>query len=119
MLDRDLDLEADLRIDSIKRTEILGELAERLALTTSGAGLDEQTLAELSARKTLQAIVTWVIERTISAPLASAAPTNGPAKPAAIQTTPPPRRWRPVPPPINPPTTLVPPHLLPPHPFSP
>jgi NAD(P)-dependent dehydrogenase (short-subunit alcohol dehydrogenase family)/acyl carrier protein len=108
MLDRDLDLEADLSIDSIKRTEILGELAERLALTTNGAGLDEQTLAELSARKTLQAIVTWVIERTISAPLASAAPTNGPAKPAAIQTSPSLRRWRVVPRAIDPPDTVVP-----------
>ena len=44
MLDRDLDLEADLSIDSIKRTEILGELAERLGLTTKGVDLDEQTL---------------------------------------------------------------------------
>jgi malonyl CoA-acyl carrier protein transacylase/acyl carrier protein len=108
MLDRDLDLEADLSIDSIKRTEILGELAERLALTTNGAGLDEQTLAELSARKTLQAIVTWVIDRTTSAPLASAAPTNGPAKPAAIRMSPPLRRWRVVPRPIDPPDTVVP-----------
>src|SRR6202048_1135839 len=79
MLDRDLDLEADLSIDSIKRTEILGELAERLGLTTNGAGLDEQTLAELSARKTLKAIVNWVTARpvgTSAPPLAR--PGTGP-----------------------------------------
>src|ERR1700738_5287678 len=108
MLDRDWELEADLSIDSIKRTEILGELAERLGLTTNGAGLDEQTLAELSARKTLQAIVTWVVERTTPAKLASAAPTKGPAKAAAAQTSPPLRRWRVVPRPIDPPNTVAP-----------
>ncbi len=32
MLDPDLDLEADLSIDSIKRTEILGELTDRIGL---------------------------------------------------------------------------------------
>ena len=32
MLDPDLDLEAELSIDSIKRIEIIGELAERVGL---------------------------------------------------------------------------------------
>ena len=73
LLADDLDLEADLSIDSIKRTEILGELAERLGLTVSGVGLDERTLTELSARKTLQAIVTWVTARTATLRTATAA----------------------------------------------
>src|SRR5215472_4830230 len=77
MLDRDLDLEADLSIDSIKRTEIFAALAERLALTTPGVGLDERTLAELSACKTLQAIVAWVTARS-----ACATPPPVPATPA-------------------------------------
>ena len=38
MLGTDLDLEADLSIDSIKRTEIIGALAERLRLPSAGAG---------------------------------------------------------------------------------
>ncbi|MCB0964151.1 MAG: acyltransferase domain-containing protein, partial [Acidimicrobiales bacterium] len=42
MLDPDLDLEADLSIDSIKRIEIVGELAERIGL----GGLDESAVDE-------------------------------------------------------------------------
>lgn len=61
VLDLDLDLEADLSIDSIKRLEIVGELAERLELKTrmkdKGAALEE-----LTAQKTLRAIVTWLQE---------------------------------------------------------
>ncbi|MFJ1604706.1 beta-ketoacyl synthase N-terminal-like domain-containing protein, partial [Streptomyces sp. NPDC088253] len=36
MIEPDLDLEADLSVDSIKRAEIAGELATRLGLTTTG-----------------------------------------------------------------------------------
>ena len=112
MLDPDLDLEADLSIDSIKRTEIFAALAERLGLATAGAALDEQTLAQLSARKTLQAIVTWIAGRTASAPPANAAPVNGLAKPAVIRTGSPLRRYRLIPQPIDPPYTVAPPDRL-------
>jgi len=55
MLDLDLDLEADLSIDSIKRVEILGAVAERLR---GHAGDAPQELPEdLVAVKTLRAIV--------------------------------------------------------------
>jgi malonyl CoA-acyl carrier protein transacylase len=63
MLGADLDLEADLSIDSIKRLEILGELTERAGLPgTGGPGqsLDESIVEELVAQKSLRAIVTWV-----------------------------------------------------------
>jgi acyl carrier protein len=109
MLDRDLDLEADLSIDSIKRTEIFGELAERLGLTAAGTGLDELALKQLADRKTLQAIVTWIVERrTSSTPPPSAAPTNARAEASAIQSGPPLRRWRVVPRQIDAPNTIAP-----------
>jgi acyl transferase domain-containing protein len=61
MLDLDLDLEADLSIDSIKRLEILGALGERIGLTD-----DEDTAArdamveELAQLKTLRALIDWL-----------------------------------------------------------
>ncbi|HEX3349722.1 MAG TPA: beta-ketoacyl synthase N-terminal-like domain-containing protein, partial [Acetobacteraceae bacterium] len=109
MLDRDLDLEADLSTDSIKRTEIFGELAERLALTAPGTGLDESALKELADRKTLQAIVTWIVERrTPTPPSTSAAPATAPAEPSPTRSGPPLRRWRVVPRRIDAPNTLAP-----------
>ncbi len=62
MLDPDLDLEADLSIDSIKRTEILGELAERVGLGgADGASIDEATVEQLARLKTLNAIADWIV----------------------------------------------------------
>jgi NAD(P)-dependent dehydrogenase (short-subunit alcohol dehydrogenase family) len=62
MLDPGLDLEADLSIDSIKRTEILGELAERVGLAgADGAAIDESMVEELARLKTLNAIADWVV----------------------------------------------------------
>ena len=61
MLGPDLDLEADLSIDSIKRLEILGELVERAGFATSASGsIDESIVEELVAQKSLRAIVSWV-----------------------------------------------------------
>src|SRR5207249_45731 len=40
----DLDLEADLSIDSIKRIEIIGELAQRLGLNVRGGGADADAM---------------------------------------------------------------------------
>lgn len=51
MLDTGLDLEADLSVDSIKRTEIIGELAVRLDM------LDESLVERLARVKTISAIV--------------------------------------------------------------
>ena len=63
MLDPDLDLEADLSIDSIKRIEIVGELADTVGLPgADGDGaLDESVVEELAQLKTLRGIVDWIV----------------------------------------------------------
>ncbi|MDQ1654825.1 MAG: hypothetical protein QOI35_4025, partial [Cryptosporangiaceae bacterium] len=63
MLDPDLDLEADLSIDSIKRTEILAELTSRIALPgTGGNALDDSAVEALARIKTLRGIVAWITD---------------------------------------------------------
>lgn len=58
MLDLDLDVEADLGVDSIKRLEILGELRDQLGLPASLAGADEEEAVErLSRLKSLRSII--------------------------------------------------------------
>ena len=72
MLDPDLDLEADLSIDSIKRIEIIGDLAERIGLDTQGDdGIDDSALEALAQLKSLREIVNWIDGL-------EAAPTTGP-----------------------------------------
>ncbi|MBS2552447.1 SDR family oxidoreductase [Catenulispora sp. NL8] len=58
MIEPELDLEAELSIDSIKRTEIAGELAERLGL--AAAELDDDQLEELAKARTANAIADWL-----------------------------------------------------------
>ncbi len=58
----DLDLEADLSIDSIKRIEIIGELAQRLGLKVDNNGGDA-VIEELATRKTLRALVAWLTDK--------------------------------------------------------
>ncbi|MGK5559176.1 acyl carrier protein, partial [Actinomadura kijaniata] len=58
-----LDLEADLSIDSIKRTEIIGELAERVGLAAPGARLEEPVVERLARIKTIGEIVSWIVDR--------------------------------------------------------
>ncbi|MFE9794068.1 SDR family NAD(P)-dependent oxidoreductase [Streptomyces goshikiensis] len=60
MLDPELDLEADLSIDSIKRVEIIGALADRIGLPRDATGSAESAVEELSRIKTLRGIVDWV-----------------------------------------------------------
>ncbi|ONI91376.1 hypothetical protein ALI144C_01295 [Actinosynnema sp. ALI-1.44] len=62
MLEPGLDLEADLSIDSIKRTEIIGELATALGVTGDGAAVEA-----LTGIKTIEGIVGW-FTRTEPAP---------------------------------------------------
>ena len=59
----DLDLEADLSIDSIKRIEIIGELAQRLGLRVDGTGGADAIVEELATRKTLRSLVAWLVQR--------------------------------------------------------
>ncbi|MGH3771632.1 MAG: SDR family NAD(P)-dependent oxidoreductase, partial [Pseudonocardiaceae bacterium] len=64
MLEADLDLEADLSIDSIKRTELIGLLTDRLGLARAGRPLDESVMEELARLRTLRGIVDWITNRT-------------------------------------------------------
>ncbi len=81
MLEPDLDLEADLSIDSIKRTEVLGELAARLGLVDASSGeLDEEIVEELAAVKTVRGIVDWIVAR--QSPPATAGQPAEPDAPA-------------------------------------
>jgi acyl transferase domain-containing protein/NAD(P)H-dependent flavin oxidoreductase YrpB (nitropropane dioxygenase family)/NAD(P)-dependent dehydrogenase (short-subunit alcohol dehydrogenase family) len=70
MLDLDLDLEADLSIDSIKRIEILGALGERLGVGPGGDADGGQLPEGLARVKTLRAILEWIEEAagTLGAP---------------------------------------------------
>ena len=63
MLDPELDLEADLSIDSIKRTEILGELTDRIQLPGGTAAIGESAVEELARLKTVRGIVDWIVAR--------------------------------------------------------
>ncbi|MFI1646749.1 SDR family NAD(P)-dependent oxidoreductase [Streptomyces avidinii] len=104
MLDPELDLEADLSIDSIKRVEIIGALADRIGLPQAPGGTTESAVEELSRIKTLRGIVDWVTSRAPAAPAppaALAAPgTPGTPGTGTAPTTPVPDP-RPVAPPVS------------------
>lgn len=76
MLGMDLDLEADLSIDSIKRMEILGELRVKIG----GLAQSEEKTEALAGIKTLNGLVNWIsgnIPSTIvPAPASSVEPTS-------------------------------------------
>ncbi|MGH7045327.1 MAG: SDR family NAD(P)-dependent oxidoreductase [Stellaceae bacterium] len=61
MLDLDLDLEADLGIDSIKRVEILGNLQQ--SLSEAGPGLNEGSMEQLAGVKTLRGVVGLIVQQ--------------------------------------------------------
>jgi acyl transferase domain-containing protein/NAD(P)H-dependent flavin oxidoreductase YrpB (nitropropane dioxygenase family)/NADP-dependent 3-hydroxy acid dehydrogenase YdfG len=80
MLDPDLDLEADLGVDSIKRIEILGQLRDRLGLGTLSDQARSDALEELARFKTLRKIADWLQARVpSSAPAPAPAPALAPA----------------------------------------
>ncbi|MFJ6793012.1 SDR family NAD(P)-dependent oxidoreductase [Streptomyces sp. NPDC091268] len=81
MLGPELDLEADLSIDSIKRVEIIGALADRIGLPQDPGGSAESAVEELSRIKTLRGIVDWITSRT--GPPRATAEESAPAAPAA------------------------------------
>ncbi|MCS0600691.1 SDR family oxidoreductase [Streptomyces sp. LP11] len=64
MIEPDLDLEADLSIDSIKRAEIAGELAKRLGIAGGAELLDDAELEELAKARTAAAVTAWLTART-------------------------------------------------------
>jgi acyl transferase domain-containing protein/NAD(P)H-dependent flavin oxidoreductase YrpB (nitropropane dioxygenase family) len=91
MIEPGLDLEADLSIDSIKRAEIAGELAERLG-AGGGAdvtGLDDAELEDLTKARTAAAVAGWLAAR-LTGPAAGGAsgrsePAQEPSEPGGSQ----------------------------------
>ncbi|WP_443053989.1 SDR family NAD(P)-dependent oxidoreductase [Streptomyces sp. IBSBF 2435] len=77
MLELDMDVEADLGIDSIKRVEIMGVLQQRFSVESSAG---PEALAEL---RTLRDIVAFVAGTDASA----TTPSGTPAAPAAASST--------------------------------
>ncbi|MBL7495262.1 SDR family oxidoreductase [Frankia sp. CN7] len=101
MIEVDLDLETDLSVNSLKRTELAGRLAERFAGARGGVD-------ELSRLRTVRGIVHWLTEHGAVATMPD--PNGAPSPPRASVTaasTPGRRRgrgptrfvpsWRPVP----------------------
>ncbi|MFI6551327.1 SDR family NAD(P)-dependent oxidoreductase [Streptomyces prunicolor] len=77
MIEPDLDLEADLSIDSIKRAEIAGELAQRLGIGGGAdiASLDDAELEDLAKARTAASVTGWLTAR-LTGPAAPAAETS-------------------------------------------
>ncbi|MGK4579056.1 SDR family NAD(P)-dependent oxidoreductase [Kitasatospora sp. HPMI-4] len=87
MIEPGLDLEADLSIDSIKRTEIIGRLARRLGEADGElAELTDEELEELSRARTAAAITDWLSTR-LTGPAPTPTPTPAPA-PAPAEEAP-------------------------------
>jgi acyl transferase domain-containing protein/NAD(P)H-dependent flavin oxidoreductase YrpB (nitropropane dioxygenase family)/NAD(P)-dependent dehydrogenase (short-subunit alcohol dehydrogenase family) len=61
MLDMDMDMEADLSIDSIKRMEIIGGLREKLTFPEKLAEI-EGIIEKMAAIKTLRNMIAWIEE---------------------------------------------------------
>jgi acyl transferase domain-containing protein/NAD(P)H-dependent flavin oxidoreductase YrpB (nitropropane dioxygenase family) len=88
MLGATMDLEADLSIDSIKRTEIIMELSEQMRLAPAGAAPGAGAVEALAKLKTIGAIVAWILDHHAAgdAPPQPASPAQEePAAPVAPQ----------------------------------
>lgn len=66
MLGMEMDLEADLSIDSIKRMEIIGALRTELGGFASGEDSEDSFMEQLAGIKTLNGLVNWINERTVA-----------------------------------------------------
>ncbi|MCC9070758.1 SDR family NAD(P)-dependent oxidoreductase [Flavobacterium sp. F-65] len=64
MLGMEMDLEADLSIDSIKRVEIIGILRNELGILTTDHENEDTVMEQLAAIKTLNGLVSWLTEYT-------------------------------------------------------
>ncbi|MEV4212218.1 SDR family NAD(P)-dependent oxidoreductase, partial [Micromonospora sp. NPDC049662] len=74
LIELDLDLEADLSIDSIKRAEVAGEVAARLGLAVDG---DEAELEDLVKARTVRTMVDWLNQKTQEVTASAPSPSNG------------------------------------------
>jgi hypothetical protein len=79
LIELDLDLEADLSVDSIKRAEIAGEIVTRLGLPVDGT---ESDLEDLVRARTVAAMATWLGSRIHGSPAIAAPPSAEYAEPA-------------------------------------
>ncbi|HEY1191158.1 MAG TPA: acyltransferase domain-containing protein, partial [Gemmata sp.] len=79
----DLDLEADLGVDSIKRVEVLGALAESIEAGADGKQPNLE-MEKLSVIKTLRGIADYVMGALNEAAPALVPSTNGKHEPAAL-----------------------------------
>ena len=62
-------------VNSIKRLEIVGEVAERVGLADAGSGAGDELVEELARHKTLAGLVGWLVGRvseTVPEPLTTA-----------------------------------------------
>lgn len=64
MLGMEMDLEADLSIDSIKRVEIIGTLKNELGTLSSNSANEDTIMEQLASIKTLNSLVSWLTEYT-------------------------------------------------------
>ncbi|MFJ8135543.1 SDR family NAD(P)-dependent oxidoreductase [Streptomyces sp. NPDC096013] len=78
MIEPDLDLEADLSIDSIKRAEIAGELAQRLGIGggMDVATLDDAELEDLAKARTAASVTGWLSARLTAPPATDETPAT-------------------------------------------
>ncbi|MFD4507118.1 SDR family NAD(P)-dependent oxidoreductase [Streptomyces sp. NPDC058457] len=87
MIEPDLDLEADLSIDSIKRAEIAGELAKRLGIAGGAETLDDAELEDLAKARTAAAVTGWLRARVGPGEQETAPAPTGPAPDTTDRTT--------------------------------
>lgn len=62
MIGLNMDLEADLSIDSIKRFEIIGAFREEVGFLTSNDQDEDQIIETLASLKTIQGLIDWITE---------------------------------------------------------
>ncbi|CAM3602229.1 MULTISPECIES: type I polyketide synthase [Sphingobacterium] len=87
MLGMEMDLEADLSIDSIKRVEIIGTLRNELGTLTFDLANEDTVMEQLAAIKTLNGLLSWLTEFTrVAAATATAVSTADPTLPAASKS---------------------------------
>ncbi|MCX2453793.1 SDR family NAD(P)-dependent oxidoreductase [Pedobacter sp. PLR] len=91
MLGMEMDLEADLSIDSIKRMEIIGALRTELGGFSGGDKNEDTFMEELAGIKTLNGLVNWIKENNPTTSMEEAVATgsqNGLAQNAVSKLTP-------------------------------
>jgi malonyl CoA-acyl carrier protein transacylase/NAD(P)-dependent dehydrogenase (short-subunit alcohol dehydrogenase family) len=89
MLGMDMDMEADLSIDSIKRMEIIGELRTQLGGFKTAGKSDETVVEQLATIKTLSGLLQWIAENVDQ----QIPDSGGISLQHAVQQAPPAKGW--------------------------